>query len=133
MANVIRIKRSNVAGKKPTTSEVSAGELAVNTADKRLFTKNPSTSAILEIGSNPHNLTVGSGGFQIANGNITFPNADGSAGHFLKTDGNGILSFAAASASGSFNNSTFTGNTVFSSNTVFQQAVTFNQPVTASA
>ncbi len=133
MANVIRIKRSNVAGKKPTTSEVDAGELAVNTADKRLFTKNPSTSAILEIGSNPHNLTVGSGGFQIANGNITFPNADGSAGHFLKTDGNGILSFAAASASGSFNNSTFTGNTVFSSNTVFQQAVTFNQPVTASA
>ena len=63
MANVIRIKRSNVAGKKPT-SEVSAGELAVNTADKRLFTKNPSTSAILEIGSNPHNLTVGSGGFK---------------------------------------------------------------------
>ena len=95
MANVIRIKRSNVAGK---TNNIRSRcrRTRVNTADKRLFTKNPSTSAILEIGSNPHNLTVGSGGFQIANGNITFPNADGSAGHFLKTDGNGILSFAAA-------------------------------------
>ena len=75
MANVIRIKRSNVADIAcPTSDLVSAGELAVNTADKRLFTNN-STSAILEIGSNPHNV-VGSGGFQIANGNITFPNAD---------------------------------------------------------
>ena len=133
MANVIRIKRSNVAGKKPTTSEVDAGELAVNTADKRLFTKNPSTSAILEIGSNPHNLVVGAGGFQIANGNITFPNADGSAGHFLKTDGSGTLSFGAASASGSFSNSTLSGNTVFSGNAVFQQSVTFNQDVTSTA
>ena len=131
MANVIRIKRSAVKGKIPTLSDITAGELALNTRDGRLFSAN--TTHTYELGSNPHNLTVGTGGFQIANGNLTFPSSDGSAGHFLKTDGNGVLSFAAASASGSFNNSTFTGNTVFSSNAVFQNAVTFNQPVTAAS
>ena len=37
MTNQILIKRSNVAGRVPTTSNVSAGEFAVNTADGRLF------------------------------------------------------------------------------------------------
>ena len=131
MANIIRLKRTSVKGKVPTLSNLAIAELALNTRDGRLYSAN--NTHVYEIGSNPHNVTVGSGGFQIANGNITFPSTDGSAGHFLKTDGNGVLSFAAASASGSFNNSTFTGNTVFSSNAVFENAVTFNQAVTATA
>ncbi len=131
MANIIRLKRTSVKGKVPTLSNIATAELALNTRDGRLFSAN--TTHVFELGSNPHNVTVGSGGFQIANGNITFPSSDGSAGHFLKTDGNGVLSFAAASASGSFNNSTFTGNTVFSSNATFEQAVTFNQPVTSTS
>ena len=33
MANVIRIKRSAVKGKIPTLSDITAGELALNTRD----------------------------------------------------------------------------------------------------
>ena len=129
--NVITLKRSAVKGKVPTVSNLTSGELAVNTRDGRLYSAN--TTHVYEIGANPHNVTVGAGGFQIANGNITFPNADGSAGQFLQTNGNGTLSFAAASASGSFSDATLSGNTVFSGNATFQQAVTFNQEVTSTA
>ena len=95
----------------------------------RLYSAN--NTHVYEIGSIHIIVTVGSGGFQIERGNITFPSTDGSAGHFLKTDGNGVLSLATSASS--FNNSTFTGNTVFSSNAVFENAVTFNQPVTAAS
>jgi hypothetical protein len=52
MANTIRIKRSSVAGKIPTTSDLSAGELAVNIADGKLFTRKETggVSSIVEIG-----------------------------------------------------------------------------------
>lgn len=51
MANTIRIKRSAVAGKVPTTGDVQLGELAVNTFDGRLFTRRDNgTASIVEIG-----------------------------------------------------------------------------------
>ena len=37
MPNSIILKRSNVPGNVPSTSNVSAGELAINTADERIF------------------------------------------------------------------------------------------------
>ena len=40
MASTIKIKRSSVAGKKPTTSEITTGELALNTKDQKLFSSN---------------------------------------------------------------------------------------------
>ena len=39
MANTIRIKRSAVGGKVPTTSQISLGELAINTTDGKLYTR----------------------------------------------------------------------------------------------
>ena len=39
MANTALIKRSSVANKVPTTSDLSLGELAVNTYDGKLFLK----------------------------------------------------------------------------------------------
>ena len=39
MANVIKIKRSTVAGKVPQAADLEIGELAVNTADSLLYTK----------------------------------------------------------------------------------------------
>ena len=57
MATDILIKRSTTTGAVPTTSDLSTGELAVNTVDKRLFTNNSGT--IVEIGTNPSSLTVG--------------------------------------------------------------------------
>jgi hypothetical protein len=50
MANTIKLKSSVVAGKIPTTSDISKGEVAVNFADAKIFGRHPSTDAILELG-----------------------------------------------------------------------------------
>ena len=42
----------------------------------------------------------GSGVVMIGDGNLQFPDADGTAGHFIKTDGSGVLSFAEAGGGG---------------------------------
>lgn len=57
MATQILIKKSTTASAVPTTSDITTGELAVNTADKRLFTNNSGT--IVELGINPSSLTTG--------------------------------------------------------------------------
>ena len=51
MANVIKLKSSVVAGKIPTTSDISKGEVAVNYADAKIFGRHPSTDAIIELGA----------------------------------------------------------------------------------
>ena len=51
MANTIKIKRSAVSGKVPTTAQLELGELAVNTHDGKLYTKkDDGTAAVVEIG-----------------------------------------------------------------------------------
>ena len=56
MATDILIKRSTTPGAVPTTGDLSTGELAINTADKRLFTNNSGT--IVEIGTAPTTQAV---------------------------------------------------------------------------
>ena len=56
MPTDILIKRSTTASSVPTTSDLSTGELAVNTADKRLYTNNSGT--IVELGTYPSTLNV---------------------------------------------------------------------------
>jgi len=53
MANTIRIKRSAVPGRIPTTADLSSGELAVNISDGKLFTRKETDGvvSIVEIGS----------------------------------------------------------------------------------
>ena len=53
MANTIRVKRSSVGGKVPTTSQLSLGELAVNTTDGKLYTRKEASgvASIVEIGA----------------------------------------------------------------------------------
>ena len=75
MASVVKIKRTSVKGKVPTLSNITAGELALNIRDGRIFSAN--STHTFELGSNPHNLTVGTGGVSFANGAYSFPNADG--------------------------------------------------------
>jgi hypothetical protein len=57
----ILIKKSDTPGAIPTTANLTnaagGAEMAVNTADKRLFSMN-SSSAIIEVGTNPSSLTV---------------------------------------------------------------------------
>lgn len=52
MANTIKIKRSSVAGKIPTTAQLELGELAVNTTDGKLYTKKEvsGVASVVEIG-----------------------------------------------------------------------------------
>lgn len=56
MATRFQTKRSSVSGVVPTTGDITSGELAVNLADRRLFTSNG--SAVFELGSNLTNLSV---------------------------------------------------------------------------
>lgn len=50
MANTIRLKRSAVAGKVPTTSDLSLGEVGMNTYDGALFMRRDSgTPEIIRI------------------------------------------------------------------------------------
>jgi len=49
MANVIKLKQSSVVGRVPTISNLVQGEIAVNTADEKIYTKN-SSGAIVELG-----------------------------------------------------------------------------------
>ena len=56
MANVIKIKQSAEADNEPTTSQIVQGELALNTADKRLFSSDG--TSIFEIGAEPKHLNT---------------------------------------------------------------------------
>ena len=46
MANTIRHKRSSTASAIPTSGSLSAGELAINTADGKLFLKKDDNSVV---------------------------------------------------------------------------------------
>ena len=49
MANTLKIKRSNIAGRVPTSIDLDVGELAINFPDKKIFTKDPA-GQIIELG-----------------------------------------------------------------------------------
>lgn len=52
MASIIRMKRSSVATKVPTTAQLDLGELAINTRDGKLFLKRADgTEQIVEVGA----------------------------------------------------------------------------------
>jgi hypothetical protein len=57
MATKIVTKNSSTASAVPTASDLVQGELAVNVADKRLFTED-NAGAIVELGTNPYNFTA---------------------------------------------------------------------------
>jgi hypothetical protein len=46
MANKIKIKNSNVKGKIPTPADLDVAELAINLADKKVFTKEPGGTVV---------------------------------------------------------------------------------------
>jgi hypothetical protein len=50
MSNTIKVKQSSVAGKVPLSSDLVVGQLAINTADEKLYTKN-STGGVVELGA----------------------------------------------------------------------------------
>jgi len=82
MANTIKLKRNSTAGQVP--SSLADGELAINTADEKLFIKNAS-GTIVEV--------------QGAGGGTTLPSG-GSNGQVLATDGSANYSWVDNSGSG---------------------------------
>jgi hypothetical protein len=85
MATKFKLKRSTIGGIVPTTADIDTAELAVNLADKKLYTSNG--TVVFEIGSNLTNLSV-SGNLTIntiiANGSI------GIAGQVLHSNGTSV-------------------------------------------
>jgi len=69
MANTIRIKRSAVSGKVPTTGDLDLGELAINTFDGKLYTRRDNGAAsIVEIGAPAGLVSPAAAGLQPASG-----------------------------------------------------------------
>ena len=90
MATKIVTKNSSTASAVPTASDLVQGELAVNVADKRLFTED-NAGAIVELGTNP-------------SGNVTFQDngkATFGAGSDLQIYHDGFHSIIAESGGGS--------------------------------
>ena len=73
MATTIVTKNSSTASAVPTAAQLVQGELAVNVADKRLYTED-NAGAIVELGTNPSTLTVT--GEITANGGIALGDND---------------------------------------------------------
>ncbi len=91
MASILKIKRSAVRGKSPTTADLQQGEIALNTRDKKLFSSDG--SVIFEIGSNTAISKIGT--LTLGNTNpFTFPTSDGASAQVLETDGSGTLSWS---------------------------------------
>jgi hypothetical protein len=63
MANTIKIKRSAVPAKVPTTGDLDLGELALNTYDGKLYTKKDDGAAsVVEIGAGGGGISDGDKG-----------------------------------------------------------------------
>ena len=60
MATKIVTKNSSTASAVPTASDLVQGELAVNVADKRLFTED-NGGAIVELGTKPSTIDINAG------------------------------------------------------------------------
>ena len=58
MSTLIKLKRSAVAGRVPTTSQLELGELAINTADGKIYIKQDvsGTESIVEFSADPSDL-----------------------------------------------------------------------------
>ena len=58
MANVLIPKKSTVAAKVPTTSDLALGEIAINHADQKLYARHPVSGTVQEIGGATGTLTI---------------------------------------------------------------------------
>lgn len=70
MANTFIPKRSSVAGKVPLTTDLQIGELAINLADKKIYTKD-ANNAVVQL-----NNAAGVSSFNTRTGAVTLQSAD---------------------------------------------------------
>ena len=91
MANVIKLKKSIVAGNIPTTSNLALGEGAVNHTDQKIYFRHPGTGAVWNFTGSGGSITTGAVDNSILR-------ADGTGGATLQNSGliieDAIVSFA---------------------------------------
>jgi len=109
MATKIVTKNSSTASAVPTASDLVQGELAVNVADKRLFTED-NAGAIVELGTNPSTIDINAGTID----GTTVGASSASTGAFTTLTATGIDVTGTA---------TMDGLTVDASNSTFNGAV----------
>jgi hypothetical protein len=111
VASTIKIKRSGVLNKTPTTSDIATGELAINYKDQKLYSSNG--TAVFQIGASAGGANASY--LQVANavatyltknnpvvtGTLTANNSTGTAGYYLRTSGSGVYWSPASSNGGS--------------------------------
>ena len=102
MASQIKIKRSSVAGKVPTTSDIATGELAINTKDKKIYSSNG--TAVFDFAAPYLQVTNAAATYltknnPIVTGTLTANGSVGTAGYYLRTSGSGVY-WSPVSASG---------------------------------
>lgn len=72
MANLIKLKRSAVAGKAPAVGDLALGELALNTYDGKLYTKKDNgTASIVDLSAGSSSGPIAETA-QVISENITF-------------------------------------------------------------
>jgi hypothetical protein len=88
MANTIKIKRSAVEGKAPTTGDLDLGELALNTYDGKLYTKKDNgTASIVELSGG------GSGGGQTYTFSSTAPSSPAAGDEWLDSSSGTLFTY----------------------------------------
>lgn len=91
MANLIKIKRSNVHNKVPQTTDLELGELALNTYDGKLFLKkNDGQESIVQLGQFGYTGSVGYTGSQGVTG---FTGSQGIQGDLGYTGSKGDIGY----------------------------------------
>jgi hypothetical protein len=94
MANTVKLKRSAVTGKTPTTSDLALGELALNTYDGNLFFKKDvsGTESILTVATltGSQTLTNKTLSSPVITGTITVGGSAGTNGQVLASTGSGL-------------------------------------------
>jgi hypothetical protein len=92
MANTVKLKRSAVASKIPSTSDLALGELALNTYDGNLFFKKDSgTASIVSVATvtGTQTLTNKTLSSPTISGSLTAGGSTGTSGQLLASNGSG--------------------------------------------
>ena len=123
MASQIKIKRSSVAGKVPTTADIATGELAINTKDKKIYSSNGTVvfdfvAPYLEVANAASTYLPKTN--PVITGTLTANGSVGTAGYYLRTSGTGIYwsPVSGGGGSGSLTATTKTFNQLKGTDTV---------------
>ena len=114
MSTLIKLRRSAVPGRAPTTAQLELGEVAINTADGKIYIKQydagSNTSSIVEFSANPSDLLELLKGVDGANSGLDADLLDGlDSTQFLRSDEDDTFD----------GNLVITGNLTVSGNTTY--------------